>query len=261
MNIIVCVKQVPDTAAKVEITSELKSIDRTSLAHVLNPYDEYAVEEALKLKEKFGGEVILITMGPKRADEAMRTALAMGADRGIHICDDKLAGSDALVTAKALSAVIKTLKFDLILCGKLSVDTNSCQVGQMVAELLDIPHQSVIMSLEVQGNKAVVEKEVEGGREVVETSLPALFTAEKDLNKPRYPSLPGIMKARQKEVKVLDLNAIQLDQKTVGKEGSLTHLTDISYPSKREGGKIIEGEPKDAAKNLVKALHEEAKVV
>ncbi|MCK5548473.1 MAG: electron transfer flavoprotein subunit beta/FixA family protein [Thermoplasmata archaeon] len=260
MNIIVCVKHVPDTAAKVEMDSESKSIDRTDLAHVLNPYDEYAVEEALKLKEKSGGEVVLITMGPKRADEALRTGLAMGADKGVHICDDRLAGSDALVTARVLSAAIKTMTYDIILCGKLSVDANNCQVGQMVAELLDIPHVSIITKLEVQDGKAVAHREVEGGKEVIETQLPALFTAEKDLNKPRYPSLPGIMKAKQKEVKLLDMDAIQVDQK-VGTEGSLEKLVDVSLPPKREAGRIIEGEPGEAVNKLVSALRDEAKVI
>jgi electron transfer flavoprotein beta subunit len=261
VNILVCVKYVPDTAAKVEITQDGKSFDRTGLTHVLNPYDEYAVEEALMIKEKLGGEVVLVTMGPKKADEALRTGLAMGADRGIHICDDSLAGSDALVTAKVLSTVIKTLEYDIILCGKVAVDTNNGQVGPMLAELLGIPHVSTITKLDINDKTAVAQREIEGGKEVLETQLPALFSTEKDLNKLRYPSLPGIMKARQKEVKVMDLNAIGLDSKTVGKEGSLVHLIDISIPPKRSGGRVIEGEPKEAVKTLVKALHEEAKVI
>jgi len=261
MNIIVCVKHVPDTAAKVELKPDAQSIDTSNLAYVLNPYDEYAVEEAMQLKEKFGGEVTLITMGPKEADEALRTGLAMGADKGIHICDDKLAGSDALVTAKLLSAAIKTLPYDIIFCGKLAVDTNNGQVGAMVAELLNIPHQTALTKLEIKDKIATVQKDVEGGKAVVETQLPALFTTEKDLNKPRYPSLPGIMKARQKEVKMIDLSALQLDEKSVGKEGSLVHIEELSLPPKREAGKIIEGEPKEAAAQLVKELHEEIKVI
>jgi electron transfer flavoprotein beta subunit len=261
MNVIVCVKQVPDTAAKVELSSDGKSIDTTDLAYVLNPYDEYAVEEALKLKENLGGEVTLITMGPKRADEVLRTGLAMGADKAIHVMDDRLAGSDALSTAKVLSTVIKTLQFDIVLCGKLAVDTNNGQVGQMTAEFLGIPHQTSITKLEVKDGKAVSEREVEGGKEINETGLPALFTAEKDLNKPRYPSLPGIMKAKKKEVTLLDLASMNLDEKSVGKAGSVVNLSDISMPPKRTGGKILEGEPPDAAKTLIKALHEELKII
>lgn len=261
MNVIVCVKQVPDTAAKVEMSSDGKSIDTTDLAYVLNPYDEYAVEEGLKLKEKFGGEVTLITMGPKRADEVLRTGIAMGADKAIHVCDDKLEGSDAISTARVISAVIKTLEYDIVLCGKLAVDTNNCQVGQMVAEFLGIPHGTIITKLEVNDGKAVIEREVEGGKEVVETSLPALFTTEKDLNKPRYPSLPGIMKAKKKEVTLLDVAALKLEEQSVGSAGSLLHLSDISMPPKRTGGRILEGEAPDAVKELVKSLHEELKVI
>ncbi len=261
MNVIVCVKQVPDTAAKVEMSSDGKSIDTDDLAYVLNPYDEYAVEEGLKLKEKFGGEVTVITMGPKRADEVLRTGIAMGADKAIHVCDDRLEGSDAISTARVLSAAIKTLQYDIVLCGKLAVDTNNGQVGQMVAEFLGIPHETFITRLEVKDGKAVIEREVEGGKEVVETTLPALFTTEKDLNKPRYPSLPGIMKAKKKEVTILDLGALKVDEKSVGSAGSLVRLSDITMPPKRTGGKILEGEAPDAVKELVKSLHEELKVI
>lgn len=261
MNVIVCVKQVPDTAAKVEMSSDGKSIDTSDLAYVLNPFDEYAVEEALKLKEKFGGDVTLVTMGPKRADEVLRTGFAMGADKAIHVCDDKLEGSDAISTARVLSSVIKTLEFDIVLCGKLAVDTNNGQVGQMIAEFLGIPHQTFITKLEVKDGKAVTEREVEGGREVVETALPALFTTEKDLNKPRYPSLPGIMKAKKKEVTLLDIANLNLEEKSVGTAGALVHLSDISMPPKRSGGTILEGEPPDAVKTLVKSLHEELKII
>jgi electron transfer flavoprotein beta subunit len=261
MNIIVCVKHVPDTAAKIELSSDKKNIDTSDLAYVLNPYDEYAVEEAIKFKEKLGGEVTLITMGPKKADEALRTGLAMGADKGIHICDDKLTESDAIATARVLSAVIKTLQYDLILCGKIAVDTNNGQVGPMVAEMLDIPHQTAITKLEISDSKAVAQKDIEGGKVTIETQLPALFTTEKDLNKPRYPSLPGIMKAKQKEVKLMDLSAIQLDEKAVGREGSLIGLAEISIPPKREAGVIIDGEPQETVQKLVKALHEDEKLI
>jgi len=261
MNVIVCVKQVPDTAAKVEMSSDGKSIDTTDLAYVLNPYDEYAVEEGLKLREKSGGEVTLVTMGPKRADEALRTGIAMGADKAVHVCDDRLEGSDAISTARVLSTVIKTLQYDIVLCGKLAVDTNNGQVGQMVAEFLDIPHETFITKLEVKDGKAVIEREVEGGKEVVQTSLPALFTTEKDLNKPRYPSLPGIMKAKKKEVTLLDVAALKLEEGSVGSAGSLVRLSDISMPPKRTGGKILEGDTPDAVKELVKSLHEQLKVI
>ena len=261
MNIVTCIKQVPDTAAKVELTPDGKGIQTANLALVLNPYDEYAVEEALKLREKFGGTVTLVTMGPKRADEALRTGLAMGADKGIHVCDEALEDADSMATARVLSAVLSTVPFDIVLCGKVSVDTNNGQVGQMTAEFLGIPHVTAITKLELKDGRATAQKEVEGGKEVVETPLPALFTAEKDLNKPRYPSLPGIMKARQKEVKLLDLKALGNDPGLAGGTSPLVRLEGLSVPPKRAGGKVIQGEPAEAVKTLATALHQEAKVI
>lgn len=263
MNILVCVKQVPDTAITIRLNAEQKSIDRSDITYVVNPYEEYAIEEGLKLKERYGGEVTLITMGPDRADEALRTGLAMGADKGIHISDPALEGSDTLVTAKALAAAIKGLSYDLILCGKVAVDDNTGMVGPALAELLGIPHVSGATSLDVDdaSKKATATREIEGGYMKVEIPIPAVVTAEKDLNSPRYPSLPGIMKAKTKPVDKKDAASLGLDASAVGAAGSKIQLLDMSLPPDREAGRIIEGEAAEAAKELARLLREEVKIL
>jgi electron transfer flavoprotein beta subunit len=263
MNIIVCVKQVPDTAATIKLDPSGKSISQENITYVLNPYDEYAIEEALQTKEKFGGEVTLVTMGPDRAEEALRTGLAMGADKGIHISDPQLAGTDYLGTARVLSAAIKTVPHDIIFCGKVSVDDNAGQVGPQIAELLGIPQVTAATEMEIAegGASAKVNREIEGATQVLQTPLPAVITAEKDLNRPRYPSLPGIMKAKQKPVQKMTLADLGLNPAEFGAGASPFEITSMAMPPKREGGRIIQGELPEAVKELVKLLHEEAKVI
>ncbi|MFQ6128398.1 MAG: electron transfer flavoprotein subunit beta/FixA family protein [Thermoplasmata archaeon] len=262
MNILVCVKQVPDTAIAIKLDAKQKSIDRSEITYVVNPYEEYAIEEALQLKEKYGGEVTLITMGPDRAEEALRTGLAMGADRGIHIGDPALEGSDTLVTAKVLAAMIKELEYDIILCGKVAVDDNTGQVGPALAELLGVPHISGATTLEVDqaSKKAIASREIEGGLMRMEVPIPAVITAEKDLNTPRYPSLPGIMKARTKLVEKRDVASLGLDASSVGLAGSKIQPLGMSLPPEREAGRIIEGDPEQAARELARLLHTEVKI-
>jgi len=263
VNVIVCVKQVPDTETLIKIKPDGSGIVTDDIKYVMNPYCEFAVEEALRIKEKFGGQAILVTVGPQRAVEALRTGLAMGADRSIHLNDPAFEGADGLATAKALAGVIKKETFDLVLCGKQAVDDDLAQVGPSLAELLDLPHVTLITKLELfpDKKKAKVEREVEGGREVVEVNLPALFTCQKGLNEPRYASLPGIMKAKKKEVKPIDLAALGMPADQVGAAGSKTKILRYIRPPSRPPGKIISGEVLDAAKNLVKLLREEAKVI
>jgi electron transfer flavoprotein beta subunit len=263
MNILVCVKQVPDTAIAVRLDAEQKSIDRSGITYVVNPYEEYAIEAGLQLKEEYGGEVTLVTMGPERADEALRTGLAMGADKGVHICDPALEGSDTLVTAKVLAAAIKGLPHDIVLCGKVAVDDNTGQVGPALAELLGIPHVSGATTLEVDdaSKKATATREIEGGFMRLEVPIPAVITAEKDLNAPRYPSLPGIMKAKAKPVDRKDLASLGLDPSTVGLAGSKIQPLGMSLPPERQAGRRIEGEPVEAAKELARLLRTEAKIL
>ncbi len=266
VNIIVCMKQVPDTEAKIKPTPEGDGIVEEGIKWVMNPYDEYAVEEALRLKEKFKGEstVTIVSIGPKRALEAIRTALAMGADKSIHIDDPALTGSDSYNTAKVLAAALKDIPYDIILFGKQAVDDDCAQVPQGLAEFLDIPQAMVVEKLEVadDGKKATAYRRIEGGaKEVLEISLPAIIAAEKGLNEPRYASLPGIMKAKSKEVKNLDLAALGLSAGEVGAEGAKVKILKYSLPPEKQPGKKIEGEPEETAKELVKLLREEAKIV
>jgi electron transfer flavoprotein beta subunit len=263
VNVIVCMKQVPDTETLIKIKADASGIVTEEIKYVMNPYCEFAVEEALRIKEKFGGQAVLVTMGPARAVEALRTGLAMGADRSIHLNDPAFEGADGLATAKALAEVIKKETYDLILCGKQAVDDDMAQVGQSLAEFLNLPHVTLVTKLEISGDqkKAKVEREVDGGKEVIEVNLPAVFTCQKGLNEPRYASLPGIMKAKKKEVKPVNLAALGLPADQVGAAGSKVKILKYSAPPSRPPGKIISGEVMEAAQRLAKLLREEAKVI
>jgi len=263
VNVIVCMKQVPDTETLIKIKPDGSGIVTDDIKYVMNPYCEFAVEEALRIKEKFSGQAILVSMGPQRAVEALRTGLAMGADRSIHLNDPAFEGADGFATAKALAEVIKKEAFDLILCGKQAVDDDMSQVGQSLAEFLNLPHVTLITKLEISADKkkAKVEREIEGGKEVIEVNLPAVFTCQKGLNEPRYASLPGIMKAKKKEVKPINLGALGLPGDQVGAAGAKTKILKYTPPPSRPPGKVISGEVTDAAKNLVKLLREEAKII
>ncbi len=250
MKIAVCIKRVPDSETRVKIAPDAKSIDEAGVKFILNPYDEFAVEEALRRKEKAGaGEVVAIALGPAAAQETIRTALAMGADRGVLLQADRLP-ADGLEAAKALAAELKTGGFDLILFGKMAIDDYNHQVGPMVAELLDLPCVTTVAHLEIEGTKGTAEREVEGGVEVVEFPLPAVLTTDKGLNEPRYPALKGIMAAKKKplDVKPATLAAGGLD------------VLALMPPPERQAGKIV-GEGAAAVGELVRLLREEAKVL
>jgi electron transfer flavoprotein beta subunit len=264
VKIIACIKQVPDTETQIKIAPDGKSIVKDDIKWVMNPYDEFGVEEALQLKEKFGGEVTVVGLGPKRVTEALRTALAMGADKGVLISDDALEGSDALATAKALAAVIKELEYDLILTGQRGVDDDQGLVGASLAELLDIPHVAVVTKLEVSedGKSLKAQRPVEGQTVIMESPLPALITAQKGLNEPRYASLPGIMKAKKKPLDEKSLGDLGLDASEVGEGARKLKIIELTPPPERKAGKIVEGEsPEEKAAALAKLLHDEAKVI
>ncbi len=264
MKIIVCIKQVPDTATKIAIKEGSLEISPEQVQYVLNPYDEFAVEEALRIKERKGDtEVTVITIGPDRAQEAIRTALAMGADRAYHINDSAFTGSDNYVTSSILAKVIGKMEYNLILTGKQAVDDDAFFVGPSLAETLGIPHVSVITELLFSDDyqRATVKRQVEGGSEIVEVPLPALFTCQKDLNIPRLPSMKGIMSVKKKEVIKLDLAGVGLEKDKVGMEGSLVKILSLSLPPDRSGGKILKGTAEETTKELVRLLREEAKVV
>ncbi|GAW93112.1 electron transfer flavoprotein subunit beta/FixA family protein [Calderihabitans maritimus] len=260
MKIIVCLKQTFDTEAKIQLTDDGKISDE-GVSLIINPYDEFAVEEALKIKENMGGEVVVVSIGKERAQEAIRQALAMGADRGILITDEALEGGDEYTTATVLAKVIGNMEYDLILCGNKAIDDQSSQVAVRLAEKLGLPQINVVTKLEVSDGKVVGHREIEGGSEIIEAPLPAVVTAQKGLNEPRYPSMKGIMQARKKELKKLSLQDIGLEPSAVGASGAKVKVLEYSLPAPRKAGKIIEGEPAEAARELVRLLREEAKVI
>ena len=264
MNIIACIKQVPDTETQIKIDPAGKSIVKDDIKWVMNPYDEFAVEEALRLKEKFGGEVTVVGLGPKRVTESLRTALAMGADKAVLISDPALDGSDSLATAKALAAAIKGLEYDIILAGQRGVDEDSGIVGSALADMLGIPSISLAVKLEVaeDGKSAKVNRPIEGQTLVIETSLPALITAQKGLNEPRYASLPGIMKAKKKPLDEKTVADLGIDASEVGEGARKLTIIQLTPPPQRAAGKIVDGEtPEEKAAALAKLLRQEAKVI
>jgi electron transfer flavoprotein beta subunit len=250
MKIVVCVSHVPDTTTKINLAADGISIDPAGVKFILNPYDEFAVEEALKLKEKNGGEVIAVSVGADAAKEAIRQALAMGADKGILVKGDK---SDSFSVAQMLAQAIKPLGADLILMGKQSIDFDGMEIPAMLSELLDLPGASVIVKLTIDGTQVIAEKEVEGGKEIISLALPCIIAAQKGLNDPRYPSLPNIMKAKSKPIEEISGSG----------SGARTSVIKIDKPEKKRANKIIkaEGNAQAAAAELVKLLHEEAKVI
>lgn len=267
MKIVVCVKQVPATESKLTISPEGTDIDRSGLSFIVNPYDEFAVEEALQIKERLGtGEVTILSLRPHSAqkpEEALRTCLAMGADKAILLNDPAFEGGDGFTTATVLAAALRWLSFDLLLFGKQAVDDDGGAVGIQVAELLGIPHVAVVNKLEIhaEARTAVAHRQIEGGIEVVETPLPALLTCQKGLNEPRYPSLPGIMKAKQKPLEIWNRETIGLAPETVGAAGAKLRVVRLEPPPPRPAGRIIPGEAATAVKELVRVLHEEAKII
>ncbi|HAP67373.1 MAG TPA: electron transfer flavoprotein subunit beta [Nitrospinae bacterium] len=253
MKIIVCVKEVPDTAIALKIKSDSTEIETENIPWVINPYDEYAMEEALRLKERFGGNVTAITVGRKRAENILRNCFALGADRALIINGESF--KDNLAVSKILTKVIKNMGYDVILCGKESVDYGYAQTGQIIAGLLRIPCVSAIKKLDISPStkEAVCHREIEGGLEVVKCSLPAVFTAQKGLNVPRYASLSGIMKAKKTKIETLEPDALDLN---LSNYKAKIKIINLSYPPKRPEGKIIQGTLPDTAKELVRSLRE-----
>ena len=264
MDIIVCMKQVPDSEAQIRVKPDGKGIVDNDIKFVMNPYDEFGVEEALKLKEKFGGTVTLVCLGPARCVEAIRTGLAMGADKAVHLDDPAFEGGDAISTAKALAAAIKGLPHDLIFCGKQAIDDDSAAVGVALAENLGIPQVSLVVKVELSedGKSAKVNRQILGGEEILQVPLPAVLNAQKGLNEPRYASLPGIMKAKKKEIKSMKVADLGVAADSIGAAGARTKVLHMSAPPQRQAGKIIPGEtPEEKAPVLAKLLREEAKII
>ena len=257
MNIVVCVKHVPDTEVPIKIRADGRGVEENGLNFVLNFYDEHGVEEALRIKERLGGTVTLVTAGPSRAVEALRTGLAMGADAAIHIQDPELPSLDHIGTARVLAAAIKPLSADLVLCGKLSTDDNAAVVGPAVAEFLGLPQATAITKLELGDGTATAHREVEGAVEVLEVKLPAVITVERGINEPRYPSLPGIMRAKRTPVTARTL----ADLGFAAPPAAHIELLGMTPPPKRQAGRRLEGDAAAVVQDLVRALREEAKIL
>jgi electron transfer flavoprotein beta subunit len=259
MKILVMIKQVPDTATQVKIGGDGRAIETAGITWIVSPYDEFAVEEALRIKEKQGqGEVVAVSLGPDRAKEALRSSLAMGADRAIHLLDPAWAEADSLMTSRALAAVIKQEAPELALFGRQAIDDDMGAVAAQVAELLGWPCASWIMeeSVDAAGKAIRVGRQVEGGLEVFDMPLPAVASAQKGMNEPRYPTLKGIMGAKKKQIK--DVTAADLG---ISAEPPALSVVKLEPLPPRPPGRIIAGEPADAAKELVRSLREDAKAI
>jgi len=258
MKIVVCVKQVPDTEARLKLASDGKAIAEADINWIVSPYDEMAIEEALKLKEAKGGDVVLVSVGGDRVQAALRNGLAMGADSAIHLKDPLFEGLDSRGIAWALAAAIKPLGPDLILTGQTGVGTDDSQVPGMLAEILDLPQVTMAVKIEITDSKATVKREVEGASETWETTLPAVISAQKGLNEPRYASLKGIMAAKKKPIQTMDAATAGLKAEDLAPK---TRIVAMELPPTRSTVKMIEGDPDTQVKELLRILHDEAKVL
>lgn len=248
MKIVVCVNHVPDTATKVKVGDDNKTIDQNGVTYIINPYDEFAVEEALQTKENLGGEVVVICVGTDKAKETIRKALAMGADSGVLLKDD--GNRDSLGIAKALASEIKQQEAELVFLGKQSVDYDSSAVGQTTAALLDYNCVSNVTDFNLEDSKVTAVREIEGGTETMETKLPAVITAQKGLNEPRYAALKGIMQAKKKTI----------EEREPESYDNYVEVVQMRKPAAKQPGKIV-GEGADAVPELVRLLKEDAKVI
>lgn len=263
MRILTVAKQVPDSNATIKVLPDGSGIDTAGVKLVIDPFDEFGVELALQLREKRKdvSEIVALTLGTDKAAEALRVALAMGADSGIHVNDESLVSMNELFAAQVIAAAVNNDEqgFDLILCGKYNIDLDAGAVGPALAEFLGLPHVGAVQGLDVaeDGKHFVARRRIEGAEEVVEGELPALLTIEKGLVEPRYPSLPNLMKAKKKPVKILKAGDLEIDPELK----DVARLESIAPPPPRPECKFLEGEPEDMAKELLRVLREEAKVL
>jgi electron transfer flavoprotein beta subunit len=255
MDIIVCIKQVPNTT-DVKIDPVKNTLIREGVESIINPFDTYAIEEGVRLKERFGGKVTVITMGPPQADAALREAISLGCDEGILVSDRKFAGSDTWATSYTLSCAIKRIgAFDIILCGKQASDGDTAQVGPGISTHLDIPQVTYVKKIEeIKDNKARVERMMEEGYDIVETPLPCLFTVVKEINTPRLPSLRGMMKAKSAKITQWMAADINADPKSIGLDGSPTRVVKIFTPPPRKGGEMLKGDAAEISRKLTELL-------
>ncbi len=255
MKIVVCIKQVPDTI-EVEIDQETKRIKRDSVKGIINPYDMYAIEESLRLKERFGGETVAISMGPPQAESALREAIAVGIDQAILLTDTKFAGSDTLATSYTLSCAIKKIgNFDIIICGKEAMDGSTGQVGPELAENLGIPFITYVSQIiNIENNQIECKRLLEDHYETLKSPLPVLITVVKEINEPRIPSLKGLLKSKKAEIKKWTADDIEGIPERFGQDGSPTRVIDVWRHSVKKEGRKISGEPEEMAEEILKEL-------
>ena len=255
MNIIVCIKQVPNTT-DVKIDPVTNTLIRDGVESVINPFDAYAIEEAVRLKERFGGKVTVITMGPPQAENALKEAISLGCDEAILVSDRKFAGSDTWATSYTLSSAIRKIgAFDIIICGKQASDGDTAQVGPGISTHLDIPQVTYVKKIEkISQNKARVERMTEEGYDIIETPLPCLCTVVKEINTPRLPSLRGMMRAKSAKIVKWTAHDIDADPGSLGLDGSPTRVIRIFTPAPRKGGEILKGDTADISRELVELL-------
>jgi electron transfer flavoprotein beta subunit len=256
MDIIVCVKHVPETAeVDIKIVSSGKAIEENGLVFDINEWDDYALEEAVRLKEKFGGTVTAVTVGSEDAESTLRKCLARGADTAIRLTDPKFEGSDSYAIAKILSKVVKNLPFNIVLTGAQADDDGYGVVGSVLAELLGIPHATMVKKIEIEAEAAKVNRELEGGlEETVEVKLPAVFAVQTGINEPRYVSIMGTRKAMQKEIKVLGLADVGLSETEVGEAGSWIKIGKMYVPPVEKQAEFLKGSPEEIASKIAEIL-------
>ena len=254
-SVVVCMKQVPDTT-EVKIDPETKTLVREGVPSIINPFDTYAIEEGIRIRERHGGKVTVLSMGPPQVKESLKEAVAMGADDAVLISDRAFAGSDTLATSYTLAKAIEKLGgVDLILCGKQAIDGDTAQVGPGIAEHLDLPHLTYVRRIsELRAGYLRVERMVEGGYEVIETSLPCLITVVKEINEPRLPSMRGLMRARKQEIPVWTSRDLDVDPQRIGLTGSPTEVVRVFTPEARATGEILQGELQEQVAALVQRL-------
>jgi len=251
MNIIVCIKQVPNTT-DVKIDPVKNTLIREGVESIINPFDAYAIEEAVRLKERFTGKITVVTMGPPQAESALKEAISLGCDEGILVSDRKFAGSDTWATSYTLACAIKKIGlFDIILCGKQASDGDTAQVGPGISTHLDIPQVTYVKKIEnIDLGKARVERMTEEGYDIVETPIPCLFTVVKEINTPRLPSLKGMMRAKSAKIIQWTAADINCDPKNIGLDGSPTRVVKIFTPAPRKGGEMLEGDAAQLAQKV-----------
>lgn len=254
MNIVVCIKQVPDSA-EVRINPETGTLIRDGVPSIINPYDLHAIEAGLQIKEKLGGKVTVITMGPPQAEQALRDAISMGADEAVLLTDRAFAGADTWATAYTLSRAIKKIGADIIICGKQAIDGDTAQVGPELAEFLDIPHVAYVRKIDsITENSITVERLMEEGYDIVESSLPVLITVVKELNEPRLPSLRGKMAAKKAVIRKLTAKDIEAEESLIGLRGSPTQVKRIFAPELKKEKKMLDGSPEEQVQKLIEEL-------